>query len=420
MRVLLVNTSEKTGGAAVAAGRLLDALNRNGVKAKLLVREKESEQLTVLSANSRWRKRFCFLWERLRIFMANRFQKKNLFAVDIANCGEDITRLDEFKEADIIHLHWINQGFLSIKQIEKILATEKPVIWTMHDMWPFTAVCHHARECEKFKSHCGNCPYLAGNREKDLSYRIFEKKKELFEGRHLSFIACSHWLENLAKQSSLIKEQSIHCVPNPINLQLFHPEDKAVVREKLGLPLDKKLILFGSVNTQDPRKGADYLLEACKILKESNPKLSEQVEVIVLGKKSEQLTGRLPFKVHHIGFTTSQKELAGIYNAADLFVTPSLEENLPNMIMEAMACGTPCVGFHIGGIPEMIDHKENGYVSEYRSADDLCRGMEWILTFSDRAALSKACVSKVATTYSETVVTQQIIKIYQKISGKNV
>ena len=141
MRVLLINTSERIGGAAVAASRLMESLKNNGIKAKLLVRDKQTDQITVVSLSRNWRMVWKFVWERIVIWKANHFKRDNIFAVDIANTGTDITSLPEFQQADVIHLHWINQGMLSLRNIENILASGKPVVWTMHDMWPCTGIC---------------------------------------------------------------------------------------------------------------------------------------------------------------------------------------------------------------------------------------------------------------------------------------
>lgn len=164
MRVLLINTSERIGGAAIAASRLMESLKNHGIKAKLLVRDKQTDQISVVSLDHNWRMVWKFVWERIVIWSANRFNKKNIFAVDIANTGTDITSLPEFQQADVIHLHWINQGMLSLKNIEKILASGKPVVWTMHDMWPCTGICHHARECTHYQQECHNCPFIHGGR----------------------------------------------------------------------------------------------------------------------------------------------------------------------------------------------------------------------------------------------------------------
>ena len=178
MRVLLINTSERIGGAAIAASRLMESLKNHGIKAKLLVRDKQTDQISVVSLDHNWRMVWKFVWERIVIWSANRFNKKNIFAVDIANTGTDITSLPEFEQADVIHLHWINQGMLSLRNIEKILASGKPIVWTMHDMWPCTGICHHARECTRYRQECHNCPFIhGGGGKRDLSYRIFRKKQ---------------------------------------------------------------------------------------------------------------------------------------------------------------------------------------------------------------------------------------------------
>lgn len=160
MRVLIINTSERMGGAAVAASRLMESLKNNGIKAKMLVRDKQTDQISVVGLQRNWWQVWRFVWERIVIWKANRFKKNNLFAVDIANTGTDITSLPEFQQADVIHLHWVNQGMLSLNDIRKILKSGKPVVWTMHDMWPCTGICHHARECTNYHQECHHCPYL--------------------------------------------------------------------------------------------------------------------------------------------------------------------------------------------------------------------------------------------------------------------
>ena len=154
MRVLIINTSERTGGAAIAASRLMEALKNSGIKAKMLVRDKQTDQVTVVALKKSWRQIWQFVWERIVIWIANRFKKHNLFAVDIANTGTDITSLPEFRQADVIHLHWVNQGLLSLKDLRKIFLSGKPVVWTMHDMWPVTGICHHAGDCTHYQAQC--------------------------------------------------------------------------------------------------------------------------------------------------------------------------------------------------------------------------------------------------------------------------
>ena len=418
MRVLIVNTSERIGGAAIAAGRLVEALKNNGIKAKMLVREKQTDRLSVIGLNKNWWKVWQFIWERILIWKENRFKKHNLFAVDIANTGTDITVLPEFQAADIIHLHWINQGMLSLNDIRKILQSGKPVVWTMHDMWPCTGICHHARECDKYHQECHHCPYIyKGGGKKDLSNQVFKKKKEIYQSAPVTFVTCSRWLKERAGQSALLNGHTIVDIPNPISTGLFKPQNSLTARNKMELPTDKKLILFGSVKVTDKRKGIDYFVESCKLLAEMHPELKEELGVVVYGKNSEQLKPLIPFQVYALDYISNEKDLVNIYNAVDLYVTPSLEENLPTTIMEAMACGVPCVGFNVGGIPEMIDHLHNGYVAEYKSAEDLANGIIWTLSESEYQSLSEEACRKAVSNYSESIVAKKYIDIYNKITG---
>jgi glycosyltransferase involved in cell wall biosynthesis len=413
MRVLIVNTSEKTGGAAVAANRLMEALINNGVKAKMLVRDKQTDCLTVVSAGDGWRQRWHFLWERWRIFMAMHFSKTHLFEADIANVGTDITTLPEFKEADIIHLHWINQGFLSLSGIQKILSSGKPVVWTMHDIWPATAICHYARGCCRYQNKCESCPLLPRRSVSDLSAVVWRRKNEILRKYHISFVACSRWLEGEAKKSALLKGQRVTNIPNPINSHVFCPSDKQQAREALGLPLDKHVILFVSQRVTDKRKGLDYLVEAVNRMAVQDSSLKDNTAIAVLGGHSEEVADLLPLPVFPLGYVSDESKIVKVYNAADVFVLPSLEDNLPNTIMEAMACGVPCVGFNIGGIPEMIGHLKSGYVAKAADADDLARGIKWVLDFKGEE-LSKEARRKVLNSYSQQSVAIKYIELYQE------
>jgi len=419
MRVLIINTSERIGGAAIAANRLMDALRNNGIQAKMLVRDKQTNNIAVIGLNKSLWKIWQFVWERVVIWMANRFKKHDLFAVDIANTGTDITTLPEFQQADIIHLHWINQGMLSLKDLGKILSSGKPIVWTMHDMWPCTGICHHARKCDNYHQECHHCPYLYKGHQKDLSNLVFRKKKSLYQLAPITFITCSQWLKERASQSALLANHTIENIPNPININLFKPRNKQDARMKSGLPTDKKLILFGSVKITDKRKGIDYFIESCKLLAEKYPELIDELGVVVYGNESEQLKSLVPFPVYPLNYISSEKELVNVYNSVDLFVTPSLEENLPNTIMEAMACGVPCIGFNVGGIPEMIDHLHNGYVADYQSAEDFANGIHWALSKGEYQSLSEEACRKVSTSYSESAIARRYINVYNKITGNN-
>lgn len=411
MRVLIINTSEQTGGAAIAANRLMEALNTHGVKAKMLVRDKVSEQITVVRIPHSLLERWRFLWERAVIWMHNRFSRRNLFGVDIANTGYDVTRLPEFREADVIHLHWVNQGFLSLDDIERILASGKRIVWTMHDMWPMTAICHHSADCMRFQEHCHDCFLLNRPAARDLSYKVFERKREMMMHGRVTFVGCSQWITNLGRQSALIKDQRILSIPNAIHSSVFHPIPQAEARRQHGLPAEGRLLLFGSLKVTDPNKGIQYLVEALKMLTDKG--LTANTGIVVVGTRTEEVARLFSLPVHALPYISDEHKMASLYSAVDAFVTPSLHENLPNVIAEAMSCGTPCVGFQIGGIPEMITHQQDGYVARYKDAADLAEGIRYVLSGEHNPRLSDAAI-KAARRYSEDHVALEYIKEYER------
>ena len=417
MRVLIVNTAERTGGAAIAANRLLHALNHNGVEARMLVRDRKTDTPEVVNIPQSWRLKSKFLWERGVIWLNNGMSKKNLFQVDIANAGTDITAIPDFQWADVIHLHWVNQGFLSLKNLERILASGKPVVVTMHDQWYFTGICHYSGGCEKYQSQCEQCPMVKG-RGADLARRVFDRKRAMYEGRNITFVGCSRWMAELARQSALTQGHTVTNIPNAIDTTVFAPMDQQEARQHHGLPLDKKLLLFGAQRITDPRKGFDYLIEACEHISRHHPSLPGQLEVVVLGGDAQSVKETFPLPVHTVNYLSNEAEIAQLYNAVDLFVTPSLQDNLPNTIVEAMACGTPCVGFNVGGIPEMIDHKQNGYVADYCDSIDFAQGIVWCLNDTRHAALREAARATALATYAETAVAYRHLNVYKAISSR--
>ena len=197
MRVLFLNTSETKGGAAIAAKRLMDTLRKDGIDVSMIVRDKESNDSAVMRIrSSKWMNKIRFMYERLGIFIYNGFNRENLFAVSQANTGVNISRYSEVKCADIIHLHWINQGFLSLRDIHRLIAMGKPIVWTMHDMWPCTGICHHARDCVSFTSQCGTCFFLQSRKTDDLSTAVFKKKQQwIFSNENITMVGCSNWQE---------------------------------------------------------------------------------------------------------------------------------------------------------------------------------------------------------------------------------
>lgn len=367
MKVLILSTYETTGGAAIAANRLMHALQRNGMEVAMLCRK-----------NLSWWKGKPQSWssiiERATIWVSNGFSKEGLWTVDTACCGQDITQTREYKEADVIHLHWINQGFISLKTLEKIVKSGKRVVWTMHDEWPLDSIYHYT--------------YGTEDQACRLARKVFKEKQRIYNAGRITFVTCSEWLGKIAREKELGKGQDIISIPNTIDTTIFKPQPHH----------NKKRVLFVSQNVNDERKGIRYLDEAAQIIKAEHEG-DEHIEILALGRD--------------IPYISDVKKMAALYASVDAFVTPSLQDNLPNTIMEAMACGTPCVGFNVGGIPEMIDHKVNGYVARYKDAHDLADGIRYVLSEDNHERLALACLQKVERSYSEASVAKRYMETYR-------
>jgi glycosyltransferase involved in cell wall biosynthesis len=247
----------------------------------------------------------------------------------------------------------------------------------------------------------------------DISHQLWAKKAVEFDSANLKIITCSQWLKEKAAASSVLFAREIRHIPNAIDTQVFKPGNKEEARKKLGLDSHKTYLLFVAMRVNAPAKGFDYLSKALEIWAQNNPTRIAQTELLIVGGLTDtEIIHSLPLKVNAMGHISDPHKMIDNYHAADMFITPSLEENLPNTIMEAMACGTPSIGFNTGGIPEMIAHKQNGYVAQTRDSDDLAAGIHWILTNKEIAG--KEGRKFVETHYSEEIIAQKHVEYYLK------
>ncbi|MBN2165282.1 MAG: glycosyltransferase [Marinilabiliaceae bacterium] len=421
MKVVLINKSDSVGGASVAAYRLTAALHNNNVDAKLLVSDGMDSVLVEVVNKSYVSQQFAYIrYLKDRLFFLP-YEKNAIerFSFSPGKSGMDISSHPLVQEADIIHLHWINDGFISLKGLQKLIGLGKPIVWTLHDMWAFTGGCHYNGSCHEFLESCGYCRFLKKPHAKDLSSRIYKKKKILYKNANIQWVTCSKWLKSLAIESSLIRNRPCTIIPNPIDTDFYRPMDKDFCRDSLDLPKNKKLLLFGAAHLNDPRKGIRYLAEALEILHENFPVLHDKLELVVFGKLKKGDHLPFPFKTHFLKYVNNPMTLVKIYNACDAYVLPSLQDNLPNTVMESMACATPVIGFRIGGVPEMIQHEKSGYLSEVRNALSLSTGIYETLFINDAEEMGMYARENVIESYSETKVAKQYIEIYQKaLEGK--
>ena len=420
MRVLIINTSDRMGGAAIAAYRLMDALKNNGIKAKMLVMNKSTDSDDIIAIEGKWHKVFNFIGERITIWVNNFFSKKNLFKVSIANTGFNITQLSDFKKADIIHLHWVNQGMLSLKSIQQIIQSGKPIIWTMHDMWECTAICHYAYTCESFKTECKNCMFLRFPHKKDLAHQTFIKKQSIFKQAPINIVTVSNWLAKQAKESVLLRNKPIQVIPNTLSLSQFNHLDRIESRNALKLPKDKYIILFGAARIDDPIKGFDILLKAIQYLIAQKTISKDNLHLVTFGKFKypKQIIPSIPIEHTDMGWITDSYTISQLYSAANITVSASLYETFGQTLIEAQACGCIPISFGNSGQADIITHKVNGYLAQYLSIEDLAKGIEWGLTEGEHIISRKELRQEVIQKYSGEVVAKQYIELYKKLTNK--
>lgn len=421
MRILLCNTSENTGGAAIAARRLAQSLRAVGEEVRLFVRDRapESEEDVCTPIASNLSLKAKFVAERVGIWRANGWRKHRLFEVDSATHGVDLTRHPAFHEADIVHLHWINQGLFSLGDIEKMLQSGKPLVWTLHDMWPLTGICHHSRACEGWQTGCGNCPILYKGSSNDLSRRRFLRKQAVYALAPMHFVACSDWLAELARRAPLLQGHTVHSIPNPIDTNFYCPQDASVARKRLGLPDDAILLLFVAYKATDPNKGIKYLQQAVNHLVCGDVKtLKDKLRVVIVGREATKFQDAFAVPAHTFEYVSDEATMRDFYRAATLLAMPTLQDNLPNTIVEAMACGTPTVGFRVGGLPQLIAHGENGYLANYKDEADFAQGIAQCLDVEVLPKLSETCRRRALATFSQVAVAKSYLSVYQQAMNK--
>ncbi len=376
MKILIINTNESSGGAAKASNRLHKGLRSIGVQSFMFVQRKQSNDKYVIGAKPNTFFKYIHYFKAILDSLPKIIYKKRNRVTWSINWLYNPFLFYYIKKIkpDVINLHWVNNGFISIKQINKLAKLDIPIVWTLHDMWPFTGGCHYSGDCDKYINYCNSCPQLKSNKKNDLSNYIFRNKKKYYP--NLNIICLCEWMKNCVEKSNLLSNSKIEIIPNGFNLDTFKPRDINESRKLFSLPLDKKIILFGAVDSNDKRKGLLFLEEALKRIDNKN------YVVAIFGNIKDKIN--LKIDTYYLGKINGEKMMSLLYNSADVFVCPSLEDNLPNTVIESLSSGTPVVGFNIGGIPDMISHKENGYLAKYKDAKDLANGIKWCIEDEDR------------------------------------
>jgi glycosyltransferase involved in cell wall biosynthesis len=286
-------------------------------------------------------------------------------------------------------------------------------------MWPFTGGCHYSGECTRYVNRCGCCPQLRSRVTYDLSRWVIGKKLAKWTTKDLVVVSPSRWLAGCARSSSLFSQHRIEVIPNPLDLNIYKPIEKGIARDLLNLPREGKIALFVAINARhEPRKGYAKLHAGLDRLAEINPTLD--LTLLVVGTGAPEVPESLPYKIRYLGRLHDDFSMALAYSAADVFVAPSLQENLPNTIMEAMACGTPCVAFDIGGIPDMITHRESGYLAKPFDPAELAEGMAWILANNERRrVLAERARQKIESISAPELVAGKYLDIYRELLSRS-
>lgn len=376
--MLLASANERDGGAAVAAGRLRDGLLQAGADAQLFVQTPGPRHPATIAPQGAWQRTLARARSGIDALPLRRYPARHApFSVNWL--PRFMPAWPQHLAPDLIHLHWIHAGFMSLGDLAALRA---PLIWTVHDMWALTGGCHYDEECGRHAEGCGRCPILHSDETHDLSARRWQAKQRAYAPLDLTVVSPSRWLADGVRRSPLFAGKRVEVIANGIDLDAFKPLDRAFARHALGLPAEGRVLLFGAVNAgTDPRKGHDLLQAAMGRLAERfGP---EELVLAVFGSTPARRDTSFGFRTWHFGHLGDELSLALLYAAADVFVAPSRQDNLPNTLVEALACGTPCVAFDIGGMPDLITHGYNGYLATPFDANDLAEGVAWTLSTAD-------------------------------------
>jgi glycosyltransferase involved in cell wall biosynthesis len=410
--VLHLSTSDIDNGGARAAYRLNKGLQSIGVDSRMLVRAKFSVDKTVIAEKSLLTK----AGPQLSNIPLKLYPKRSSGMFSPQLIPEAIAPKVAQINPDIIHLHWICNGFINIETLAKF---NKPIVWTLHDMWPFTGGCHYSEGCQGYKENCGSCPQLKSDRHWDLSRWIWQRKAKAWQKLNLTIISPSHWLAECSKSSSLFQKRLVEVIPHGLNLETYKPLDRSLAREVLNLPQDKKLVLFGASpgTTGHSRKGYQFLQPALQNLSKSG--WQEKLELVIFGAAKPENPDDVSFNAHYLGSFQDDTSLALVYSAADVVVVPSIEEAFGQIASEALACGTPVVAFAATGLRDIVDHQHNGYLAQSFEVEDLAKGITWVIEDENRyQQLRLGARKKAEREFDPKLQAHRHLSVYQRLLEK--
>lgn len=419
MKTLFLSTSDIEGGAARATYWLAKGLRNNGQDISMCVQRKSGNFSWVWTKNkNNMTKISANLIEisglvRPKLdtlplsFYPNRKRKE--WSLNLLPNFKLVSAISELKP-DIINLHWIGGGFLPISEFRHL---NVPIVWSLYDMWPFTGGCHYDDSCGRFVNSCGHCPQLDSHHS-DISSSIIAMKKKYWQDIPMTIVSPSTWLAGEAQRSNLFRNLRVKIIPHGTDLNLFKPIDKDFAKDILGLPTNRRYVLFGAMGgTSDSRKGYQFLEPALKRLAQMPG--FEDLSLLVFGSNEPAVLPKFNFSIHYVGRLHDDVSLAVLYSAANVTVTPSMQEAFGMTASESMACGTPVVAFGASGPLDVIDHQINGYLATPYEVEDLANGIAWVLDYSRSKSLGIAARKKCEDKFDLRIVAEQYSILYDEL-----
>lgn len=410
MNVLHLAAGSLSGGGGATRGALWlhQGLRSLGIDSRFLSTDPKAEGEGIVSiARPAWRDGLRRLRSRMDQVPLWRYPRRGDEIFSPAWVGYDFTRHPLYRRADILHLHWINAGFVSIERLARV---DKPIVWTMRDMWPFTGGCHYALGCEKYRAGCGACPQLGSSAKNDLSRRIV-RRKERFLPRNLHLVAISRWLADCARSSEVFHDADIRTIANCVDTEAFQPADRSAARSRLGLPADVPIVLTGSFRDSESYKGGQFLPAIASLCAERGWLHCSFGH----GSAGSQDTG----PSRHLGYIADNMTLRDIYSAADVFVLTSTQDAFAKTAAESVCSGTPVVAFDATGPRDIVEVGRNGYLATPYETESLLSMI--VRTIDERglwATLAAEISGKARRDFSPERAARRYRDLYKEILGQ--
>lgn len=406
--ILHLSARDNQGGAARATYRLHRGLRGIGVDSQMLVQKKVTDDPTVHGPSGKLGAGYDVIRRKLNELPVHRYTDRNSEIFSPAWLPERRAATVADHDPSLVNLHWVAGGFLHPRTLSEL---DVPIVWTLHDMWPFTGGCHYTGDCTKYERSCGACPHLKSDDANDLSRSTWTEKHDAWNDISFSVVAPSTWLANCAKNSALFSKAEVEVIPNGLDVESFRPRQSDAVRTTLGIDSDTKLVCFGA-DWDTPRKGTDLLYDALEKLDNS----TETIEVVVFGHTDPEKAPETDVPVTYVGFV-EENTLRGLYSDADVVVVPSRQEAFGQTASEAMASGTPVVAFDSSGPRDIVEHRETGYLAEPFDTADLARGIDWVLSDNNRRQrLSERSRKTAVERFSLETVARQYQDLYNRLA----